>query len=161
MRTFSAVLLGALLLFCNACGSSTGLPQMEDFTAVLKKVGNTTTYQMLLLNAGGSTQLLGAKQKGTLIVPTDEAYNQLGGQALMELMDAKQSSAQLSMLKRHVLNLPLSPQKLQSMGNVTTLGGNSIPVKMESNVLSFGEAKVISSFETPEGMVYVVNKVLK
>jgi len=114
-----------------------------------------------LLNAGGSTQLLGFKQKGTLIVPTDEAYNQLGGQALMDLMDPKQSSAQLSMLKRHVLNLPLSPKKLQSMGTVTTLEGNSIPVKMESNVLSFGEAKVISSFETPEGMVYVVNKVLK
>ncbi len=37
------------------------------------------------------------------------------------------------------------------MGNVTTMEGNSIPVKMESNVLSFGDAKVISSLADAGG----------
>lgn len=160
MRIISALLLSSLILFCTACGSSAGLTALEDFNAVLKKVGNTTTYQMLLSSAGGVTQLLGLKQKGTLIVPTDEAFNQLGGEALMKLMDARETSAQLALLKKHVLLEGLTPKKLQAMGNVTALEGNAIPVKLESNVLSFGEAKVISSFVTPEGVVYIVNKVL-
>lgn len=159
MRIFSVLLLSSLL-FCTACGSSAGLSKMEDFNAVLKKVGNTTTYQMLMIGAGGSSQVLGLKKKGTLIVPTDDAFNQLGGKALLELMSANQTAAQLSMLKKHMLMDGLTPQKLQSMGTVTTLEGNSIPVKLESNVLSFGEAKVISSWVTPEGTVYIVNKVL-
>lgn len=159
MRIFSALVLSSLL-FCTACGSSAGLTEMEDFNAVLKKVGNTTTYQMLLSTAGGSTQLLGLKEKGTLIVPTDDAFNQLGGEALMKLMDARETAAQLSLLKKHVLKEGLTPKKLQSMGTATTLEGNAVSVKLESNVLSFGDAKVISSFVTPEGMVYIVNKVL-
>lgn len=161
MRLLTTYFLFFLLLIGTSCGSSAGLPEMEDFNAVLKKVGNTTTYQMLLLGAGGPVQVLGLKQKGTLIVPTDEAFNQLGGEALMQLMDAHQTGAQLSMLKKHLIIGALNPKKLQSLGNVTTLEGNKIPVKFESNVLSFGEAKVISSWATPEGMVYVVNKVLR
>ena len=162
MRLFiSAILVGLLMSFASSCGSSAAIPQMEDFNAVLKKVGNTTTYQMLIATAGGMPQLLGGKVKGTLIVPTDEAFNQLGAQALMDLMDAQKTSDQMSMLKKLVLNLPLSPKKLAAMGTVTTVEGSSISVKNESNVLSFGDAKVIYSWQTKEGMVYVVNKVLK
>jgi uncharacterized surface protein with fasciclin (FAS1) repeats len=134
---------------------------MENFAAALKKVGNTTTYQMLIATAGGMPQLVGLKQKSTLIVPTDDAFNKLGGQALMDLMDARQTTAQMSLLKKHVIKESLSAKKLAEMGTVTTLEGTSIPVKFESNVLTFGDAQVISSWQTPEGMVYIVNKVLK
>ena len=162
MRLFtSAILVGLLMSFATSCGSNAAIPQMEDFNAVLKKVGNTTTYQMLIATAGGMPQLLGGKVKATLIVPTDDAFNQLGVQALMDLMDAQKTAEQISMLKKHVLNLPLSPKKLAAMGTVTTLEGNSIPVKNESNVLSFGDAQVIYSWQTEEGMVYIVNKVIK
>ncbi|AEE49235.1 fasciclin domain-containing protein [Haliscomenobacter hydrossis] len=162
MRLFTSAILGCLLMsLATSCGSSAAIPQMEDFNAVLKKVGNTTTYQMLIATAGGMPQLLGDKVKGTLIVPTDDAFNQLGGQALMDLMDAQKTADQMSMLKKHVLNLPLSPKKLAAMGSVTTVEGTSITVKNESNVLSFGDAKVISSWQTEEGMVYIVNKVIK
>jgi uncharacterized surface protein with fasciclin (FAS1) repeats len=161
MRLTLLGLGSAVLLLVNACSSSTGLTQLEDFNAVLKKVGNTTTYQMLAFAAGGMPQVLGPKTKGTLIVPTDDAFNLLGGEALMKLMDVQQSAAQIELLKKHVLKDALSPKKLASMGSVSTLQGNSIPVKMESNVLSFGDAKVISSWQTAEGMVYVVNRVLQ
>lgn len=162
MRIISSITLGfLLLLFVTSCSTSAALTQMGDFNAVLKKVGNTTTFQMLIATAGGMPQLLGLKQKSTLIVPTDEAFNQMGGQALLELMDANQTAAQLAILKRHVLELPLNPKKLTDLGSATTFDGKQISVTIESNVLSFGDARVISSWETTEGMVYIVNKVLK
>jgi uncharacterized surface protein with fasciclin (FAS1) repeats len=133
---------------------------MENFAAALKKVGNTTTYQMLISTAGGMPQLVGLKQKSTLIVPTDDAFNKLGGAFLMDLMDPNHTSAQMSLLKKHVIMEALNAKKLAEMGTVTTLEGTSIPVKFESNVLTFGDAQVISSWQTPEGIVYIVNKVL-
>ena len=150
-----------LLILGTSCSTGSAIPQMENFAAALKKVGNTTTYQMLIATAGGMPQLVGLKQKSTLIVPTDDAFNKLGGQALMDLMDARQTTAQMSLLKKHVIKESLSAKKLAEMGTVTTLEGTSIPVKFESNVLTFGDAQVISSWQTPEGMVYIVNKVLK
>ncbi len=49
MRLFTSAILGCLLMsLATSCGSSAAIPQMEDFNAVLKKVGNTTTYQMLI-----------------------------------------------------------------------------------------------------------------
>lgn len=149
-----------LLLLGTSCSTGSAIPQMENFTAALKKVGNTTTYQMLIATAGGMPQLVGLKQKSTLIVPSDDAFNKLGGQALMDLMDARQTTAQMSLLKKHVIKESLSAKKLAEMGTVTTLEGTSIPVKFESNVLTFGGAQVLSSWQTPEGMVYIVNKVL-
>lgn len=159
MRIVTSTLF-LLLLLGTSCSTGSAIPQMENFAAALKKVGNTTTYQMLIATAGGMPQLVGLKQKSTLIVPTDDAFNKLGGQALMDLMDARQTTAQMSLLKKHVIKESLSAKKLAEMGTVITLEGTSIPVKLESNVLTFGDAKVISSWQTPEGMVYIVNKVL-
>lgn len=159
MRIVTSTLF-LLLLLGTSCSTGSAIPQMENFAAALKKVGNTTTYQMLIATAGGMPQLVGLKQKSTLIVPTDDAFNKLGGQALMDLMDARQTTAQMSLLKKHVIKETLSAKKLAEMGTVTTLEGTTIPVKLESNVLTFGDAQVISSWQTPEGMVYIVNKVL-
>lgn len=149
-----------LLLLGTSCSTGSAIPQMENFAAALKKVGNTTTYQMLIATAGGMPQLVGLKQKSTLIVPTDDAFNKLGGIFLMDLMDPGHTSAQMTMLKKHVIKESLNAKKLVEMGTITTMEGTSIPVKLESNVLTFGDAQVISSWQTPEGMVYIVNKVL-
>jgi len=159
MRIVTSTLF-LLLLLGASCSTGSAIPQMENFATALKKVGNTTTYQMLISTAGGMPQLVGLKQKSTLIVPTDDAYNKLGGVFLMDLMDPNHTSAQMTMLKKHVIKEELSSKKLADMGTVTTLEGTSIPVKLESNVLYFGDAQVISSWQTPEGMVYIVNKVL-
>jgi uncharacterized surface protein with fasciclin (FAS1) repeats len=148
-----------IVLLASGCSTVAQLPiTYPDQISTLKADKELSTFLMLSDAAGGLSPYASGKKKGTLIVPTDDAYNRRGVEKMLEMLNPKNMTLSINSIKGQVLDGAFSPKDLEKNPTIKTLDGNVVTVSKAYNVWSFNDAKVIRMIRTKDGYVYVVNK---
>lgn len=104
----------------------------------------------LLKSAGGLDKLVG-KAPFTLLAPSNEALKGVSQEALQSLLKPENKDQLTSLLKKHILPGKLTPDQINAGGLKDAAG----------NALDLGGAKITESIPTKNGLIQVIDKVLK
>lgn len=149
----------ALMITLVACTTTSQLPiSYPNQLAAIKADKELTTFLMLSDAAGGLSAFAGGKKRATLLVPTDEAFNNRGVENMIAMLNPQNMELSISSIKEQIVEGTYSPEDLAKKTSLKNLNGKEIAVSKAYNVWSFNEAKVIRVIRTKEGYVYVVNK---
>ncbi len=142
----------------TSCGSAK-LPGMGDMLTQVLSSGNLDTIGKLLNAAGGLDGLLGGLSKATMFLPTDEAFEKLGMDAVEDLLKPENSRMLTDVLRNHVIEGDISPKKLGKSDMLTNLNGKPLNISGEGGMI--GGANILESFDTKQGGIYLVDSILK
>jgi uncharacterized surface protein with fasciclin (FAS1) repeats len=104
----------------------------------------------LLKSAGGLDKLVG-KAPFTLLAPSNDALKGVSQEALQSLLKPENKDQLTSLLKKHILPGKLTPDQINAGGLKDAAG----------NALDLGGAKITESIPTKNGLIQVIDKVLK
>jgi uncharacterized surface protein with fasciclin (FAS1) repeats len=104
----------------------------------------------LLKGAGGLDKLVG-KSPFTLLAPSNEALKGISQDALQNLLKPENKDQLTSLLKKHILPGKLTPEQINAGGLKDAAG----------NALDLGGAKISESIPTKNGMIQVIDTVIK
>lgn len=124
---------------------------------VATEAGDFSTL-LAAVEAAGLTDTL-ATGRYTLLAPTDEAFAALGQPAIDALL--ADPAALTALLQNHVLPLPQDAHTIGLFTNVVTLGGGSLPVTKDGDVLTVGGATVTGTdIPADNGVIQIIDTVL-
>jgi len=125
----------------------------SNLMGVLGANPNLSGITSLLKGAGGVSSILGGSGPYTLLAPTNDALSKAGGGAdLVQNLLKPENKDQLTNLLKHQI-VP---------GNVTSDAIKAGGVKdAAGNVVNLGTATLDQGKKTKDGMVYVVDQLLK
>jgi len=139
--------------------ASISLPAKGDTIETLRASGR---FNILLrgLDATNLTGVIKAQTSLTVFAPTDDAFAALPPGELARL--TRDPSAMQQLLTYHLINTPVDPAKLAGgRSQIATVGGAGLVLDGSGAGLMANDAHVlIAGVKTPNGLVYVVDKVL-
>lgn len=153
--TLLLALVGTLTTGC----SSLNLGTAANLLAALASNPDLSTFSSLLSGVGGLDKLLPGGE-GSLFVPTNSAFKDLGQSMVDKLSDPSNTELALDALKGHSSSSVLTPEQLSSSGSFMNQTGNSVNVSGEGKALKIGDADVQQAIKTDNGYLYIINKVL-
>jgi uncharacterized surface protein with fasciclin (FAS1) repeats len=104
-------------------------------------------------------EILNGKGPFTVLVPNDEAFDQLPDEVFEEILNKKGKIADI--LSNHVLVGKFTANDIRSMDEVKTLDNNNIVVELHNEGLIIGGSKVIEpNIECENGMIHIIDVVL-
>jgi uncharacterized surface protein with fasciclin (FAS1) repeats len=122
--------------------------------------GNFTT----LLKAAEAADLvstLSGEGPFTVFAPSDDAFEQLPKGTVRSLLKAKNQSKLQSILKNHVAEGRMMAADVADKSSIDMLGGRSLPIRKESNVVRIGDASIRkTNLEAQNGIVHVIDRVM-
>ncbi|XP_076330300.1 uncharacterized protein LOC143236003 [Tachypleus tridentatus] len=123
-----------------------------------KLVGLTIFYDFL--QTSGLLELLNEEGPFTVLVPTDDAFDNLPDGVLEELRNNPELLRRV--LLTHILGLSLNPQTLQDNMIIENNNGLQLFIKLlnDRKKILIGGAKLIASTVAQNGYVYVINSVI-
>jgi uncharacterized surface protein with fasciclin (FAS1) repeats len=104
----------------------------------------------LLKGAGGLDKLIG-KAPFTLLAPSNDALKGVSQDVLQNLMKPENKDQLTSLLKKHILPGKLTPEQINAGGLKDAAG----------NALDLGGAKITESIPTKNGLIQVIDRVIK
>ena len=136
------------------------VPNTEDVIGTALGDGRFGTLAKAL-TAGGLVEALRADGPFTVFAPTDAAFAKLDPRTLASLLEPENREQLVGILKYHVVPGRISARDAVGAGVATTLGGESLRVRIADGELLVGNARVIATdIEAANGVVHVVDTVL-
>ncbi len=112
------------------------------------------------VKAAGLAETLSSKGPFTVFAPTNEAFAALPKGTLETLLKPENRDLLRKVLTYHVVSGDVMAKDLRS-GNVTTVAGSAVNVKVQSQGITINNAKVIKAdIDATNGVVHVIDRVL-
>jgi uncharacterized surface protein with fasciclin (FAS1) repeats len=112
------------------------------------------------LKAADLTETLQGEGPFTVFAPTDEAFAALPPEALKELLKPENKQVLIKILKYHVIPGKVAASDLKT-GQVKTVEGSPLTVKVENGRVMVNDAKVIQTdIQASNGIIHVIDKVM-
>jgi len=128
-------------------GSTTDLAfddRIDAATDALKEGDFSTMLQLLALTSVGNEI---EDRAVTILAPNDEAFRSLSGDQLSDILAHPTQIDDL--LRRHVLDGAMSIDELKGKTEVTTIGGDTLPVVVDGDTVTIDGA-VLSEMDTTQ-----------
>ncbi len=136
------------------------LPADEDLIAVARSAGS---FGILLaaVDAAGLTHDLMGDGPFTVFAPTDEAFERLPAGTVESLLEPASLDRLREILTYHVVSGRLYSADLLEEGEVGTLEGRQVDVRLTGGRVLVGDAQVVSAdIDASNGVVHVIDAVL-
>ncbi len=138
-------------------------PAPKKGTTIVGLVTNSTK-NFKTLNAAVKASGLAATLSGagpfTLFAPNDAAFDKLPKGTLKKLLKPENKAALQQVLKNHVLSGTVLSSDIKA-GNVTTLAGGEVAVKVKGRKVTVGKATVLrADVQATNGVVHIIDTVL-
>ncbi len=138
-------------------------PAAKKGTTIVGLVTNSTK-NFKTLNAAVKASGLAATLSGagpfTLFAPNDAAFEKLPKGTLKKLLKPENKAALQQVLKNHVLSGTVLSSDIKA-GNVTTLAGGEVAVKVKGKKVTVGKATVLrADVQATNGVVHIIDTVL-
>ncbi|MEA5514022.1 fasciclin domain-containing protein [Nodularia sp. UHCC 0506] len=112
------------------------------------------------LKAAGLTDALQGENKLTVFAPTDAAFAKLPQDAVTDLLKPENKEILLKLLTYHVVNGAVLSTDLES-GEVTSLEGGAITVKVDSSGVMVNDANVVQAdIKGSNGVIHAIDQVI-
>ena len=159
MSTRRRILIAALAL--SLAAPALTLAQADRTAAAVIQAEPQFATLAKAIAAAGLEAALGGETEVTVLAPTDEAFSRLPAGALDNLLKPENRAQLEAVLKNHVVAGSLGRDELKKRREVTTLGGKSLPVRLERGNLVVGGAKLgVRERAAVNGRVYTIDAVL-
>lgn len=131
-----------------------------DMIETLRATGHFNIF-LRGLDATNLTGVIKAQPSLTVFAPTDDAFAALPPGELSKL--TRDASLMQQVLVYHLINAPIEPSKFASgKASVPTVSGQPLVLDGTSGTLKANDATItVAGVKTPNGLIYVVDKVLK
>ncbi|HLO83522.1 MAG TPA: fasciclin domain-containing protein [Nostocaceae cyanobacterium] len=138
---------------------TTGTITNKNLVALAESNGSFNTL-VKALKAAGLTDVLQKQGPFTIFAPTDEAFAKLPQDALKELLQPENKEVLVKVLTYHVVPGKVLSSNLTS-GQVTSLQGDPITVKVDNGVVQVNDAKVIQAdIQGSNGVIHKIDTVI-
>jgi uncharacterized surface protein with fasciclin (FAS1) repeats len=138
-------------------------PSTKKGTTVVGLVNNSTKNFKTLnaaVKASGLAATLSGEGPFTLFAPNDAAFEKLPKATLKKLLKPENKAALQQVLKNHVLSGTVLSKDIKA-GNVTTLAGSEVAVKINGKKVTVGKASVLrADVQASNGVVHIIDTVL-
>jgi uncharacterized surface protein with fasciclin (FAS1) repeats len=138
-------------------------PSTKKGTTVVGLVNNSTKNFKTLnaaVKASGLAATLSGEGPFTLFAPNDAAFEKLPKATLKNLLKPENKAALQQVLKNHVLSGTVLSKDIKA-GNVTTLAGSEVAVKINGKKVTVGKASVLrADVQASNGVVHIIDTVL-
>jgi len=136
-----------------------GVPQ-EGGTIVEVAVANGSFETLVkAVRAAGLVETLSGEGPFTVFAPTDEAFSKLPEGTLEELLNDEERLRQV--LTHHVVSGRVTAKQVMNMKSAETLGGESLPIRVEGEAVHVGDATVVQAdVMASNGVIHVIDTVL-
>jgi uncharacterized surface protein with fasciclin (FAS1) repeats len=112
------------------------------------------------LKAAGLVETLSGEGPFTLFAPNDAAFQKLPKGTLAKLLKPENKAALQQVLKNHVLSGTVLSSDIKA-GNVTTLAGSNVAVKVVGKKVTLDKATVLrADVQATNGVVHIIDSVL-
>ncbi|HIK28346.1 MAG: fasciclin domain-containing protein [Oscillatoriaceae bacterium SKW80] len=112
------------------------------------------------LQAAGLVETLAEKGPFTVFAPTDEAFAALPEGTVETLLKPENKDKLIKVLTYHVIAGAVKSGELTD-GNVTTLEGNPVIIKLDGGKVMVNEAKVTTAdIVASNGVIHIIDKVI-
>lgn len=139
-------------------GAADSTAGKKDIVETAVGAGNFKTLASLLKQAGLVSTLSG-DARYTVFAPTDAAFAKVPKATLQALGQDK--AALRKVLRYHVVKGKLAAANVVKRTKITTVQGQSLPVRVSGSTVTVGGAKVTTANVTASnGVIHVINKVL-
>ncbi|MBX3696038.1 MAG: fasciclin domain-containing protein [Steroidobacteraceae bacterium] len=133
--------LAAALLVSLAAATSYAGADGKRVGDVIHSDARYTTFAKAI-DAAGLKDLLTGSDAVTVLAPTDAAFAKLPAGTLERLLQPENKAELEALLKRHVVAESLDQYSLKRQREVTTLGGESLEVKLTAGAIRIADAKI-------------------
>jgi uncharacterized surface protein with fasciclin (FAS1) repeats len=138
---------------------SNSTSETENVLQVAESAGSFKTL-IKALQAAGLTQVLQGQGPFTIFAPTDDAFAKLPPEAVRDLLKPENKEVLVKVLTYHVVAGKVLSSDLKS-GQVNSLQGDPISVKVGSAGVSVNDAKVIKAdIPASNGVIHVIDNVI-
>lgn len=151
----------AALLAVMAVGTS-AVVEAQDLRVgqVISADPKLSTLSKAIAAAGLGESLTGG-QALTVLAPTDEAFAKLPAGTLDDLLKPENKDKLASLLKRHIVVGRLTQEDIKKSRELTSVGGDKLPVKLVNGRLRVADARVLGKEAVAaNGVVQTVEEVL-
>lgn len=134
----------------------------ENNQTIVDIAGSDSNFETLVtaVKAADLTETLSGDGPFTLFAPTNEAFAALPKDTLDKLLKPENKEALRKVLTYHVVSGAVESTDLKS-GDVDTVEGNSVNVKVEGNSISVNKSKVTKAdIKASNGVIHVIDRVL-
>jgi uncharacterized surface protein with fasciclin (FAS1) repeats len=113
------------------------------------------------LEAGDLVDTLKGKGPFTVFAPTNDAFENLSGNTLQDLMKPANKARLQRILKNHVVKGRRMSRDVAGQSSLASLGGQSLPIQSASGQVQVGDATIQQTdIEAGNGVVHVIDHVL-
>jgi uncharacterized surface protein with fasciclin (FAS1) repeats len=138
-------------------------PSAKKGTTIVSLVTNSTKNFKTLnaaVKASGLAATLSGEGPFTLFAPNDAAFEKLPKATLKKLLKPENKAALQQVLKNHLLSGTVLSKDIKA-GNVTTLAGGEVAVKINGKKVTVGKASVLrADVQASNGVVHIIDTVL-
>ncbi len=138
-------------------------PSTKKGTTIVGLVTNSTKNFKTLnvaVKASGLSATLSGEGPFTLFAPNDAAFDKLPKATLKKLLKPENKAALQQVLKNHVLSGTVLSKDIKS-GNVTTLAGGEVAIKINGKKVTVGKASILrADVQASNGVVHIIDTVL-
>jgi uncharacterized surface protein with fasciclin (FAS1) repeats len=138
-------------------------PSAKKGTTIVSLVTNSTKNFKTLnaaVKASGLAATLSGEGPFTLFAPNDAAFEKLPKATLKKLLKPENKAALQQVLKNHLLSGTVLSKDIKA-GNVTTLAGGEVAIKINGKKVTVGKASVLrADVQASNGVVHIIDTVL-
>ena len=146
---------------CDTIVSQAGRETKQNKT-IVEIAASDSNFETLVtaVKAADLAQTLSGDGPFTLFAPTNEAFAALPKGTLDKLLKPENKAALQKVLTYHVVSGSVESTDLKS-GDVGTVEGNSVNVKVQGNGIRVNKSKVIKAdIKAGNGIIHVIDQVL-
>lgn len=159
------VILWSQIPFTQAISLST------PAVAIGSEAQNKTIVEVVVANGSLKTFLAGLRAARlvetligegpfTVFAPSDAAFAALGRETVKDLFEPEDRDKLIKVLNYHIVPGKIAASDLKS-GDVKTLAGNSVKIKVIPSIVMVNDAKVVrADIQAQNGIVHVIDKVM-
>ena len=134
----------------------------EETKTIVDIAASDSNFETLVtaVKAAGLVETLSGDGPFTLFAPTNEAFAALPKGTLEKLLKPENKEALQKVLTYHVVSGAVASTDLKS-GDVDTVEGSSVNVKVKGNSISVNKSKVTKAdIKASNGIIHVIDQVL-
>ena len=136
------------------------LPETDAIPQVAASAGSFGTL-LAAVQAAGLSETLSGPGPFTVFAPTDEAFAELGAEAVADLLKPENRDRLVSILTYHVVPGRVFADQVVGLTSAKTVQGSSVDIKVVDGRVMIDEATVVATdIQAANGVIHVIDTVI-
>jgi len=145
----------------SAAADTQGSGGSGQLDQIAEEHDDLSTFVEAVKAAGMEESLTGGTQY-TVFAPTNDAWEQMSGLSLEELMSSENREQLISLLRAHIVADDVDENLASTLQQAQTIDGGTVDLSMSGDELQVGDATVVESgIEMGNLRVYAIDQVLQ